>query len=572
MTTGHHVIQIESFGRFFGDRQPVLHLDLVRTPSARDRVLARATAATALAEEIRRSQRAYALALPLLDQAIEIWQRLGDRPRANAARLSRLRVFALAAGEDELATLESAVPWLERAGEDELLGWLWIELGRERERPESKREELLQNALAIHEKLGNLREQAVVHNELGNIASDRGRFQLATEHFEGAIRLAERCGDPTELAIPLLLRGVLLTRWNRPEDAIVDLFRARDLFAPEDRHHQAMTFEALGSAYLGLGRANQALSFLKRAKLLSSDVKTLALTLNSLGLTLQVLGQSAEAQAAFRESLLHYARLGGNRVALRRVRFTLATALVAAARPREAQPLLERTLDEARTDDDSELRAAVSFELARLHYRQGRSSSALSLAMEALGVLESWPYQVSSLNLRTAYLAKRQPFYELALDVLLSLDSGAPNGRSRQDALETSDRARSQALRDLILTGDLAGPRAHPSGLARQRELTAEIRSLRQELATTRNRQDLEERLAIAVRDLDLQSSRLRLEASAANRPTIDEIQAGLDPDAALLHFHFGQDKSRLFVVTRKEIEVYPLAGRKEIEAELDAA
>jgi CHAT domain-containing protein/tetratricopeptide (TPR) repeat protein len=570
-TTGRHVIQVESFARFFGEPRLVLHYALVKTPSARDRMAARATEVTALADEIRRTKRSPELALPLLDEAIELWRRLGNRPRSDAARLSRLRVAALAEGEDVLAALESAVPWLEKAGEDELLGWLWIELARERERPESSRQLLFQSALAVHEKLGNLREQAIVHNELGQIADDRGRFQLATEHFDAAIRLAERCGEPAELANALLSRGRFLSAWERPADALGDLHRSLGFRAAGEQEDHARAFEAIGSAHLRLSQPLQALSFLRRAASVApSGSALLGLTLQSLGLAHQALGDSGSALVHYRKAIRLYARRH-DAEGIRRSRLALARGLVEARRHEAAQRLFERLLDGARPADDPELWAAVNYELARLHYRSGRLPQARTCAMLAIEAYESWPYQVGSLNLRTAYRAKRQPFYELAIEILAASEGESTEGRFLREALETSDRARSQALRDLILSGDAR--HAEPSSAAtRQRELTAKIRSVREQRAKAADRRPFDDELAGLMRDLDVVSRRLRLEPPPDAQPRVETIQELLDDESAVLQFHLGRERSRLFVVTHRSVRVHYLVDRTTIERELAIA
>jgi tetratricopeptide (TPR) repeat protein len=574
---GEFVVSLGVSGRSFGEREVELTLALLSAPTARDLRRAAALGRTALADEIRRRDQDPERGLALFDAAIEDWRGLGDRHRENAARLSRARLSALTERHDFADHLRVLVPWLERDKEEALLAWALMEIARDSSRPEGERVAHFSRALALYEGFGSLREQAIAHNELGKLASERGEEQAATEHFAAAIRLAERWGDPTELANALYSRGRFFVSWSRYEDALGDLLQSLGLRASDDHKHIGLTFEALGAGLHGAGNSSSALSFLDRALALHSDDDdgelARGVTLQTLGLAHQELGHELESLSAFRHALRTYARRS-DAAAVRRLRFTLACAYLAFERTEEARRLLERILTATLRHDDPELWAAANFELARLHHRQGRPETARPFALAAVEGLESWPYRVSSLNLRNSFLAERLEFYDLAIEVLVSLDRHHPNPADdtyRREALEVSDRSRSHALRELILRPENSGDLS-----AHHHELSNEIRALRRELQQQRrrsqDRRTLEVRLESSLRDLDLSGSRLRLEAPLCARPTTRQIQEGLIADTALLHFRLTNPRSRLWVLTRDHLEIHELAGQTEIEAALDLA
>jgi CHAT domain-containing protein len=188
---------------------------------------------------------------------------------------------------------------------------------------------------------------------------------------------------------------------------------------------------------------------------------------------------------------------------------------------------------------------------------------------------------VTSLSLRTAYLARYHERYELLVDVLMRLHRARPRDDFDVQAFEAAEAARARGLMDLlVLSGaDIRGG-VDPGLLERERSARAALdEATKQELklrAAPRSGADPGEtvsgveRAAAALADVEaeVQVRSPRYAALTQPRPlALAAIQGqALDPDTVLLEYALGREHSYLWAVTTTSLKSYELPPRADVE------
>ena len=225
-----------------------------------------------------------------------------------------------------------------------------------------------EQALAIHEELGDLPAQARVQNTLGMLAYHRGEWPKALEHYVASEQADIRCGKLWNAATPAANRAEILADQGRLEEARLALERAMltwrgvnavsmiafgdyqlgriaarrgqtgeamRLFDASRQHFselgeltEVLVVDALRAEALSLAGDHQAAlalseSTLARAHTLGGVSAMTPLLHRVRGASLQELGQAAEAEHAERQAL----DAARSRLARHEIAFTLAALI-----------------------------------------------------------------------------------------------------------------------------------------------------------------------------------------------------------------------------------------------------
>jgi tetratricopeptide (TPR) repeat protein len=287
--------------------------------------------------------------------------------------MSFAHVAIALSGADDRATLAEALEYADLCA---------VELGL----PAGRRAE---QALAIHEELGDLAAQARVQNTLGMLAYHRGDWPKALQHYAASEQADIRCGKLWNAATPAANRAEILADQGRLEEARLALEKAMLTWRGVDavsmiafgdyqlgriaarlgntgeamrrfdasrRHFSALgeltevvVVDALTAEALSLAGDDEAAleladATLARAEALGGVSAMTPLLHRVRGASLQELGRAAEAERALREAL----DAARSRVARHEIAFALAVLI-----------------DEAMADDDAE-EEAWRAELAQL--------------------------------------------------------------------------------------------------------------------------------------------------------------------------------------------------------------
>jgi CHAT domain-containing protein/tetratricopeptide (TPR) repeat protein len=549
------------------------------------------------------------------------WMRVDVLRAAGDRDLRAAETFRRAAAAKSLTGAERLERWREVAaswhdlGEPALEGDALSVLGWSADHRLDRRQaaEFHRAAIVAYQRAGERRQEMMRRADRGAALLNLVEPPAAIAEFQAALDLARAEGDPEIQARALqgiarcyLSQGEL----QRPLDL---LEQARALWPPGDgeilRANRANTLHDLGVLYARyLGERERGRAWLRAALDAWPERRhrQRAFTLNQLGQVAWEEGRPAEAKRRYEESL---AALGDDDPCLGAVvaarlsvvegaagdrpaaEARIATATAAAGEPacRVAEPTIQllaahlaeqqhdwpqaerrfercRALFAERGDRSGETASLAG--LARSRRALGDSQGALAASGRALTIVTGVRPTLLREDLRTSFFAGAQDLFDLHIALLLD------RGRAGE-AWVTAERAREQALRDLLAE---AGTQVHERAddlLDRGRSLQGRLNALDQKrFASTGG--DVTG-AAETRREIDAVVDEMEGLRGEIRRRGADDLldpgpiapaalQRELDGDTLLLEFRLGAEASALWAVDRSSITAYRLPPRRELE------
>jgi len=540
---------------------------------------------TARAEELRRSRNPQDWPIAQRDylRALELWKGLGDLNReadveARLGRLYRLRLGDLARAAEAYGHARGLFARLGNRRQEArvltVLGQMTMESGRLEEALELENRALERSAMG-----GDRRGEAVTLSEIGHLYDLLGEAQRSLDAYSRSLERWSGIEDRAGKATTLHNRGLLYYSLGEYAAALDDLEESRALRAGTTGE-LASTLTWIAMTHAAAGELKEALPLLEQALTLrgaSGDQRGEAATEAALGSILQRLGRRAEGLKRHRRSFEIYVDLAepGDKA---RAYYNLGQALQKMGRFSEAVPLLQTALDGGRKSGDGALVEASLFVLAEVKRAQGEKLAALGWIREALDHVEAARLKSTSLDLRSTFLATKQDYYGLLVDLLMELEESQPGRGYRIQAFEASERGRARSLLDVLQESGTELQEGIPAELvAAKRRLEGTIRvknrRLREESEAGNSGESLERELRLLLDEHDRIVAEIRSRSPGyrsliqAQPLTAEQIQRHvLDDDTVLLHYKLGRQKSYLFVVTPRSIESFILPARDVLE------
>jgi CHAT domain-containing protein/tetratricopeptide (TPR) repeat protein len=515
-------------------------------------------------------------------RALALARGAGDR-YGEAVAQSNLCLMDLTRGDlrQGVACYGRALPLLEEVRAEELLGGALISVGHAFDalgEPREARDRYAQ-ALARLRSTGNRAGEGRTLNNLGVLEADLGDVQAALAHYGAALATFRALEDRRWQARVLNNLGLVYHGVGERERALSSYTEALALWrAVDDRPGEAATLTALGSVQSALGRPREALASLDRALALrraAGDRRGEGIARGQLGKTQEALGDRAAALAAFTAAASLLGETGDlpNAADALRGQGEMEAALGEEAKALES---LERSLTQARAAGYRPGEAQTLYALARAERRFGRAAAARGHALEAIGVIESLRERIRNPDLRASYAGLTHRAYELAIDLAMAAPSSAPEARDRE-ALGLVERARARTLLQLLAEAGVRVAEGVDAALLARREALLERLAAKAERAATAPaagaaREGWNREIQEIQRELDLVDAQIRAASpgyAALTQPqplAAADLQALLDPDAALLVYALGEERSFLWWVAPGEIASFVLPPRGAIE------
>lgn len=481
-------------------------------------------------------------------------------------------------------------------------------------------------ALALLRAAGQADHEAVCLNNLGDIHRLLGELEIAREHYSRALDLVR--GQEPPIGEALVLNGLAVLHGQMGEidaalaayDRALDIFRSEGMKAWEVRtlNNLANLYARLGEHGRAQGRFRQLLAIrrelgdvrgeaattinlgtidealddpqaaaeaYRRALELTRQAGDRALegtALAHLGRALDALGDTPEALASLERSIAIFRQLSH--------RDGLAGALRTMARIRfetgEAESViepLEEALELTRAIRDRSGEVEVLVLLTRAERRRGRLEKAVEHADEAIRQVESLRTEVTSPELRAAFVASKRKAYELAVEVRMDLHRRHPDAGHAAAALEVSEQARARSLLDLLREAQRDPERSgvSPELVERQRRLSRrlqtmaarQVEALGDPSAKPGERETAERELEEILAELDAVEAEIRRQSPRSGLPEAPRlldaagIRALLGDDTLLLEYSLGDERSHLWAVTSYTVAAFELPPRGQLEA-----
>jgi len=586
---GSYEFRLEAVRHPVGD--DCLRLDLEEALLEGDRQVKRGTA-----ESLREAVRRYV-------SAVELAERVGDST-ARGEALNVLGAAHAALGELGLAVdpFSEAIA-IARATNDRPLEALALyrlgsangALGHNRQAFEN-----LYAALQLYRDLEDSRSQAATINALAVRFKEIGEIDKALDHYVDALSLSREPGTLNNL-------GNLYYDQGNWQEALSHFQQALKLWREiGSRRGEAATIYNIGLVYYEQGEIDRALPYIRQALAMARETANRAgeaMCLYRLGLASEDLGELDQALQHLSDALALYHSIGDRRreaialVCLGRIHARRSEFDQAFDHYQRALPLAQATthpwgeafthkhLGDAWAACGAPLLALEQYRAALVLYHSlgqhvwrartlvamaetldavGRLPEARDTIDEALSVIEQLQANVTSRELKAAYLSSVRRGYEISIDLLMR------EGEA-EAALHVSERARARSFLDLLaessanIASDL---------LQRQRELrrslTAKIeRQIRRREANQKGEADLD--VTALTEELEQIERKIRASNPHYARSTdrllqANEIQKLLDPETILLEYALGERRSFLWVVSSTSISSHVLPPRGAIE------
>lgn len=546
----------------------------------------------------------------------------------NGEQRRRGKLFGEALGKYE----ESLALWRQvkdRSWEADALdriGWMRLELGQNREALEPLREALKM----FQEEDGREVDEALVLNRLGEALYQLNDWDACIETHKASLPLFRDLGMSWMEAAAGNRIGDVLTAQGRVQEAresfLQALEKARVMRSPESIREEALALAGIGDLLIYQDRREQARDHLRQAvraadRAGDSEIKAAVLTQlanldqrdklfkearekleqalaihreagtrrgeaaawSSLGTVRLLAGETEEAGEAYRQALALYRELSDP---LREgfALLNLGRYFHAKGGAREALASHEQAAELFRTVSSRRGEVSTLFGSARALRDLGELTAARERLERVFADVEILRSEADLPTLQTSYLASRQHYFDLYVDVLMRLHEQDPDAPERwhEKALEIHERRRARGLLDLLAESSTRSDlRPDSPALHKERELQRQINTLKEEIArfeeaegSADGLEDLEKRQRSLLADLEEVRREIRRqhpEASALLRPeplSLEQIKTRiLGKGTALLAFSLGEDRSFLWYVPREgEVSVHVLPRRAVIE------
>ena len=399
-------------------------------------------------------------------------------------------------------------------------------------------------ALATWSDLGDKHGEGYALNNVGAIYSLAGEPQKALEYHSRALSIFRNSSDFVPRAISHAMIGGDYFSLGDPHKALEHYSKALELVrAISLRELEASLLGSIGSVYLSLSEYQKAEGFYNQALLLSRTItypKREAFALRGMGEVYLSTGEPRKALECYAQALLLYRAM------------------------------------ESRMEE-----AATLYGIARAKRELGDLTEARAQIEGALNIIESTRTKVMSQDLRSSFLASNQSYYELYIDVLMSLSQRHPAEGYAAAALLASERARARSLLEILMESRFDIRQGVDAALLqRERNLQQRINAKAERLTRLLGGKHTEQDVAEARKEIDsLLADYRQIQAQIRRRSpryaalvqpqplTLNEIQEQvLDDDSLLLEYSLGRDRSYLWAITSSQMKCYELPARDKIE------
>jgi len=557
----------------------------VRAANEQDRTRHHASLRFAEAEELRRKKtgEGYRAALAAYQEALPLWQVLGERSR-EADTWERIGwvYYDLKDPAPSLAASRKALALYAALGNQRQEGLVNNRIGGALYDQGNFAEALIehQKALEIFRRIDSPYMEAAALNAAGNAYLALGQLQEALDAYKQALRWAREGKNLNAESRALFGMGDTLTTQGKLEialDSLQDALKLEDsLGSPDSR---ANVLRRIANVLQRMERLDESRQHLEQALAIQESIGDLqgeAVTLNSLGTVLLRQRDPESARSRYQRALEIFRQLGSldnqaiSLLNMGRYYYAVGDARRAFQAHEEAAALFQKIGDPANE-------ASTLFGGARALHDLADYSGARERLEKVLGRIELLREASASTDLRTSYFATKQHYFDLYVDVLMHLHEQDKTAGWDGQALRIHERRRARGLLDLLADARTEVRRgADPSLIERERQLLEQASALEITLSSARAEESkaaLDKQQRAILVELDeiqtrIRSSSPRFRELTAAPLEVAEIQKHvLDRGSMMLVYSLGEERSFLWLLTDEgKIESHVLPARSWIE------
>lgn len=439
-------------------------------------------------------------------------------------------------------------------------------------------------ALPLWRATGNPRGEALTLTAMGHLYSKLGQKQQALNLYLQSIELLQPIEDQIALAFNHDGLGYVHSELGEQTEALEQYEQTLSIFRKVEYHYgEVGALGKIGGIYLLQGDYPKALEYLRLSLALGQtmgDPRMQSIPVALIGRVHEQLSNRRAALESYKRALT-LNRMGKDR---REEAYTLSSigrVHETAGEIPQALDYYKRALSLNSATGDRFGESMTLHNIARVEHQLGKVDSARRHSEQSISIVETLRTQVASQELRSSYVASVHKYYELTVDIMMTLHKQDPGKGYDEIALETCERARARSLLETLAEAHAdIRQGVNPPLLERERELQQQLNSKAKrqlQLLSDGHEEEEAEALGQEIRKLtsehqtvegQIRATSPRYAALTQPQPlTTKEIQQQvLDGKSLLLEYALGNERSYLWAVTRTEVLSYELPGRSEIE------
>lgn len=365
--------------------------------------------------------------------------------------------------------------------------------------------------------------------------------QKALEYYKQALELAKNTGNKGLEGFALTKIGNTYKELGNFAEATIYLEQSLNIFGKYPSKDQFTALRSIGNLYLLKGEFQKGVPFYEQALDLLAKLDNKPELINVIAKDYYAGGDTQKALELYNQSL-----------ALSRERSQTGAV------------------------------AASLFEIARIERDQGNFANARNRIEEAVEIVESIRAKIAVQDVQATYFATVKRYYDFYIDLLMQAHKAQPEKGFDALALETSEKARSRSLLDLLSQARVDIKQGVDQTLLERekqvREKLIEKANQQNRLLLAKHTKEEAEKIKAEISNLTAEYEAVQSEIknkspryAALTQPQsigAKQIQRLLDSGTVLLEYSLGEKKSCLWAVTNDSIASFDLPKREEIEAQ----
>ena len=457
--------------------------------------------------------------------------------------------------------------------------------------------ECIEQALRIARTLNHRKEQGRCLISLGIYYYKINNYSEALDTSEEALKAFENTNSEQDESICLTLIGNIYQHLGNADKALEYYNKALAIDQKlKDDYYISYDFNNIGTSYRTKGLAYylqrdhlkaqdnyyKALDFFKKSLEITEKLKdtyTQVEVLNNIGTIYSDLERYSEALKYFHlgydkaEEISNFEVMGMTLTNIGYVHYNLENF-------EEAAKYNERAINIAIQIEGGQILWEAYLEIAKAYEKQNKINDAIINYKLSIETTEKIRSRIILEELKSRFLGtdKRIEAYQRLIHLFVSQSQSGPDNKYYKEAFSYLERAKARAFLDSIELSQVDVSQGIDAELLnREKELMNDITQIYSKLLAAElspeEKSSLSQNLGELEDKLEALKREIRKESPAyANFKypeiiTLDETQKSLlDANTAIFAYSVGQENSYAFAVTKKELRIFPLPSRDEIQ------
>lgn len=401
------------------------------------------------------------------------------------------------------------------------------------------------------------KDKSMCLNNIGVIYQNLGVYEKSLEHLNRALAINKELDDDYSISQVLNNIGTAHRTKGLSYDAQGDLLQAQDYY------------------YKALNSFRESLKLTEKNK----DTDTQVEVLNNIGTIYSDLEKHFDALKYFQmsyekaEEISNFEGMGMTLTNIGIVHYNLGNF-------EEAAKCNERAINLALQIEGGKILWEAYLEIAKAYEKQERISDAIGNYKASIETTEKTRSKIILEELKARFLGtdKRIEAYHRLIHLLVNRHQSEPQKKYNEEAFNYLERAKARAFLDSMELSQVDLSQGIDAELLNnEKELMKDITNIYSKLLAAELSSDEKTSLSNNLKELEDKLEALKREIrkespAYANLKypeiiTLDETQKKLlDTHTAIFAYSLGQENSYAFVITKKELRIFPLPSRKNIQ------